>query len=81
MIPKVKGGRAVAREIMINNNAIANLIRRNQLGQIYTVIQTSSQDGMVTMNKSIDELLRKGEISVDVARNRKRDLETKASYF
>jgi flagellar biosynthesis component FlhA len=33
------------------------------------------------MNKTIDELLAQGLISNDVARNRKRDLETQASYY
>jgi twitching motility protein PilT len=81
LIPKIGGGRVVAREILINNSAIANLIRRGQIGQIYSAIQTSRKDGMVTMNKSIDELLKQGLINEDVARNRKRDLETQASYY
>jgi len=71
----------VAREILINNSAIANLIRRGQMGQIYSAIQTNRKEGMITMNKTIDELLAQGLISNDVARNRKRDLETQASYY
>lgn len=74
-------GLVVAREIMINNNAISNLIRNNQVEQIYSVIQTSKEEGMITMNKSIDALLELGLITEDVARNRKRDLETKAIYY
>jgi len=81
LVPGIKGGRVVAREIMINNSAIANLIRRNQLGQIYTVIQTSQKDGMITMNKAIDRLQARGIISREVAQNRKRDLETMATYY
>lgn len=81
LVPGINGGRVVAREIMINNSAIANLIRRNQLGQIYTVIQTSQKDGMITMNKAIDKLLARGIISREVAQNRKRDLETMATYY
>jgi Tfp pilus assembly pilus retraction ATPase PilT len=41
----------------------------------------SKKDGMITMNKYIDNLLEKGIISIEVARNRKRDLETKAVYY
>jgi twitching motility protein PilT len=81
LLPKVGGGRVVAREILINNSAIANLIRRGQMGQIYSAIQTNRKEGMITMNKTIDELLAQGLISNDVARNRKRDLETQASYY
>jgi len=81
LLPKINGGRVAAREIMINNRAIANLIKRNEIAQIYTVIQTSQKEGMITMNKSIDRLLEQGLISEDVARNRKRDLETQAAYY
>jgi len=81
LLPSVNGGRVAAREIMVSNNAIANLIRHNQLEQIYTVIQTSSSQGMITMNKSIDKLRKAGLISEAVAQNRKRDLDTKAAYY
>jgi twitching motility protein PilT len=81
LLPKIGGGRVAAREILINNSAVANLIRRNQIGQIYSVIQTCRKDGMMTMNKAIDELLAQGLLDHDVARNRKRDLETQASYY
>jgi len=81
LLPKLGGGRVAAREIIINNSAIANLIRRSQIGQIYSVIQTSQKEGMITMNKSIDRLLADGLISEDVVRNRKRDLETQAVYY
>jgi twitching motility protein PilT len=81
LVPKINGGRVAAREILINNSAITNLIRHGQIGQIYSAIQTSRKDGMITMNKAIDELLNQGLISEDVARNRKRDSETQASYY
>ncbi len=81
LLPKVGGGRAAAREILINNSAIANLIRRNQIGQIYSVIQTSQREGMVTMNKAIDGLLADGSIGADVAHNSKRDSVTQAAYY
>jgi len=81
LIPKIGGGRVAAREIMINNRAVANLIRRNQLEQINSVIQTSKKDGMITMNKSVEELVDDGQIEKDVAKNRTRDSETRAVYY
>lgn len=81
LLPRVGGGRIVAREIMINNRAVANLIKRNELEQIYSIIQTSQNEGMITMNKSIDNLLKKNLITEETAKNRKRDLETKAMYY
>ena len=81
LLPRVNGGLIAAREVMINNSAIANLIKHGQTEQIQSVIQTSRSEGMIAMNQSIDNLLAKGEISPQVANNRKRDLETKAVYY
>lgn len=81
LIPDVNGKLIAAREIMINNSAIANLIKQNQMAQIYTVIQTCSDQGMITMNKCLDNLCLDGSISSETAENRKRDLDTKAVYY
>ena len=81
LLPTIDGGLVAAREVMITNRAIANLIRNSQIEQIYSVIETSQNEGMVTMNKAIDKLYEKGIISESVARNRKRDLETRAIYY
>lgn len=81
LLPQEGGGLVAAREIMINNNAIANMIKNNQMQQIQSAIQTGRDEGMITMNQYIDDLLAKGRISMQVARNRKRDLETKAAYY
>lgn len=81
LLPAKGGGRVVAREIMINTTAIANLIRRNQIEQIISVIQTSRADGMITMNGAIDELVNEGLLDERVAANRKRNVETKSAYY
>lgn len=81
LLPKKDGGLIAAREIMINNRAIANLIKSNQIDQINSVIQTSKKEGMVSMNRAIEELHLKGLITEQVAKNRMRDLETKAVYY
>jgi len=81
LLPKKGGGLIAAREIMINNTAISNLIKNNQVQQIQSVIQTGKSEGMITMNKSIDMLLARGLITEEVAKNRKRDMETQAVYY
>ncbi len=81
LLPAKNGGRVIAREILINNTAVSNLIRRNQIEQIVSTIQTSASEGMITMNKSIDNLLAEGIIDAKVAENRKRNLETKSVYY
>jgi twitching motility protein PilT len=61
-------GRRAATEIMINNAAIANLIRNDKIHQIETVIQTSRAAGMHTLETSIKELVQSGVISKDAAK-------------
>ncbi|MEA3449682.1 MAG: PilT/PilU family type 4a pilus ATPase [Patescibacteria group bacterium] len=81
LLPRKDGGLVVAREIMINNTAVSNLIRNGQYEQIISSMQTGASEGMITMNRAIDRLLACGFITQQVAKNRKRDLETKAVYY
>ncbi len=67
LIPRISGGLIPAYELLINNSAIANLIRERRTHEINTVIETSSGDGMVDMNRSLAELVRSGEITVESA--------------
>jgi len=68
LLPKIDGGRIPAVEIMINNHAIGNLIRENKPYQIDNVIETSSDQGMMAMDKSLVELVRKGVVSLETAK-------------
>jgi len=63
----VEGGRAPACEIMIANPAIRNLIRERKTYQIDLVIETNAQEGMVTLNRSLADLVRQREISLENA--------------
>lgn len=70
LLPKKKSGLVAAREILINNPAISNLIRENKTAQISNVIQTNSRYGMITMAKSIKQLYKQGLISKEEAQLR-----------
>lgn len=67
LIPRISGGLVPAYELLINNSAVSNLIREKRIHEINTVIETSSKDGMIDMNKSLSELVRAGEITVENA--------------
>ena len=67
LVPRISGGLVPAYELLINNNAVSNLIRERRVHEINTVIETSSQEVMVDMNRSLAELARAGEISVETA--------------
>ena len=81
LIPKVGGGLVAARELMINNQAVANLIRENKVNQLATVIKTNYQMGMIDMNKSIDVLNQTGLVDDETCARYKRNMETKAIYL
>lgn len=76
LIPRVDRGRVPAVEIMIKNNAVENLIRENKSYQIGNVIETGSQEGMVSMDKSLADLVRRGLVSFDAAAAYARDLKS-----
>lgn len=61
-------GRVGAFEILVGTNAVRNLIRENQIPQIYSMMQTGSRYGMVTMEDSVTSMLEAGIIDKDEAR-------------
>ena len=66
LIRKIDGsGRVGAFEVMVCNAAIKNLIRENKIHQVPTVMQTGLKDGMITMDKSIENLINDGLINFD----------------
>ncbi len=67
LIPNVNGGRIPAHEIMIVNSAIRNLIRERKAYQIDVVIETNLQEGMITLNRSLSNLVRQKQISLENA--------------
>jgi len=67
LIPRISGGRVPAFELLINNDAVANLIREKRTHEINTVIETSSGEGMIDMNRSLVDLISRGEISMETA--------------
>ncbi len=81
LIPRIAGGLIPAYELLINNNAVANLIREGRSHEIATVIQTSSQDGMIDMDRSLAELVRKGEVTIEHAYERATDPKTFERYL
>ncbi len=69
LLPMKAGGRIAAREILINTPAISNLVRENKIAQIKTVIQTSADEGMFTIDQDLRRLYEEGMISKEVAKS------------
>ncbi|MCE9585473.1 PilT/PilU family type 4a pilus ATPase [Candidatus Nomurabacteria bacterium] len=67
LVPRITGGLIPAYELLINNKAVSNLIREKRTHEIDIVIETGSESGMVDLNKSLIELVRAGEITIENA--------------
>lgn len=67
LIPRIAGGLIPAYELLINNSAVANLIREGRTAEINVVIETGTESGMIDLNHSLAELVRNGEITVENA--------------
>jgi twitching motility protein PilT len=68
LLPRADGlGREPALEIMIATPAVSNLVREKKTFQLASVLQTGSKLGMVTMDDSINQLLKQKLISREVA--------------
>jgi twitching motility protein PilT len=67
LVPKIGGGLIPAYELLLNNNAVANLIREKRTHEIDVVIETGTESGMIDLNRSLMELVRAGEITIESA--------------
>jgi len=67
LIPKIGGGLVPAYELLVNNNAVANLIRENRVFEIDTTIETGADQGMVTMDRSLADLVKAKQITLNDA--------------
>lgn len=67
LIPRVSGGLVPAVEVMIANAAVRNLIRENKIHELDLIVETSSDQGMISLNRSLVDLIRRGEISAENA--------------
>jgi twitching motility protein PilT len=76
LLPRIKGGRIAAREILINTPPVSNLIRENKIAQIRSVIETSLKDGMESLDRSIQKYYKNNIISKEVAQSQMANPET-----
>ncbi len=63
LVPTEQGGRQVVAEVLLVNPAVRNLIREGKVYQIYSVMQTNREQGMMTMNAHLTDLVSAGTVS------------------
>ncbi len=69
LIPAVPKGRVVAYEVMLGTTAIKTAIREGKTHQIESVLETSQEIGMSTLERSLADLVKKGTITLEVAQS------------
>lgn len=67
LIPRIKGGLIPACEVLLTTPAVSNLIRENKIHEIPLVIETSAELGMVSLNRSLANLVKLKEVSFENA--------------
>jgi twitching motility protein PilT len=67
LIPRIGGGLIPAYELLIATTAVRNLIRENRIHEIDIMIETGSSEGMTTLNQSLIDLVKRGEITMENA--------------
>ena len=70
LIPRVAGGLIPAYELLVSTPAVQNLIRERRTHEIQALIETGAEEGMIDLNRSLAELVRAGEISIENAYSR-----------
>jgi twitching motility protein PilT len=76
LLPKLGGGRVASLEVMLGTPAIRNLIREGKTHQMYSVLETSAQLGMQTMDRNLADHFRNGNVAYDECLMRAVDKET-----
>jgi len=68
LVPRISGGLIPVYELLINNNAVANLIREKRTYELNMIIETNMEEGMIDLNRSLADFVRRGEITIEDAR-------------
>lgn len=69
LLPMIDGGRAPAVEVLLGTPAVASIIREGKTHLIDSVIQTSKDKGMITLDSSLAELVLSGSISLEIGKS------------
>ena len=82
LLPRARGsGRIPAIEVLRNNHAVASLIREGKTAQIASAIQAGKKEGMLSLERSLADRVRAGEVKLDDARAAAHDPDSLAAYL
>ena len=67
LLPRVGGGRILVAEILVPTQAARSIIREGNIYQLANILQTSREEGMLSLDRSLSELVKTGEILLEDA--------------
>jgi twitching motility protein PilT len=76
LLPRKKGGRVAAREIMVVTQGISSMVREGKTHQLYGQLQTGAAEGMITLEMDVARLLARDIITYDSAIGAVNDVKT-----
>jgi len=74
IIPETGGGQLVAAEVLLGSPSVRSVLREGRVQQLATILQTSREEGMVTLDRSLANLVQAGRISRETALANAQDL-------
>lgn len=69
LLPMINGGRTPAVEVLIGTSAVASIIREGKTHLIDSVIQTSKDKGMISLDSSLSSLVLSGAITMEIGKS------------
>lgn len=67
MVPTIEGGMLPAQEIMLNTPTVRKLIEENRLDKLPAAIETGTDDGMLSFNQHLFQLVKDGRVTKEAA--------------
>ena len=67
LVPSAGGGLVLAAEVLVATDAVRSLIAEGRIKQITTILQSSRAEGMLSLDQSLAELVKSGEVLIDQA--------------
>ncbi|MDQ1344332.1 MAG: Type pili twitching motility protein PilT [Patescibacteria group bacterium] len=81
LLPRKDGtGRVVCREVLINNDAVRSVVLRGLTHQLYSIIELGAQEGMILMDRYLENLFMKGHITRETFASLVRDKDLVAQH-
>ncbi len=73
LLKRTGGGRVAAHEILIGTGAVRNMIKENKIPQMHSALQTGADDGMQTLDQSLQRLVTMGHTTREIAAKKAKD--------